>query len=111
MDWISYKELGSGQYHMVGGGRRSALLRMDRWATERDRRSRLCDPFHAAQARQHLERCACQTHRGTPRPRTHAPRPPRGVRETCEDANWNLFIRATQSGGAYGDATAGTTCA
>src|SRR5213594_4582566 len=95
---------------MAGGGRRSALLRMDRWATERDRRGRLCDPFHAAQARQHLERCECQTHRGTPRPKTHAPRRPRGVRETCEGSIWNLFIRVTQSGGAWRDATAEIPC-
>src|SRR5207245_457747 len=102
--WVGFHKKSSGQYHVAGGSRRSALLWMDRWATERPRRSRLCDPFHAAQTGQHLERCECQTRRGPPRTTAHAAGRPSGVRGTRERSIWNLFVRATQSGGAWRDA-------
>src|SRR3989441_10406907 len=64
------------------------------------RRSGLCDPFHTAQAGQHLERRECQTRRGTPRTTAHAAGRPRGVRGPCERSIWNLLVRTTQSRGA-----------
>src|SRR2546422_6536377 len=100
--WVGFHKKSSGQASItwLEASRRSTVLWVDRWSTERPRRSGLCDPFHTAKTGQHLERCECQSRRGTPRTTAHAAGRPRGVRGTRERSIWYLFVRATQDGGA-----------
>jgi uncharacterized protein YdeI (YjbR/CyaY-like superfamily) len=56
LGWILQKSFSETEHHVAGIGGWGALLRLDRWDSETNRRDQLSNSLHAEATREHLER-------------------------------------------------------